>query len=182
MTDDELEKLIKELPKKPLATGTDELRFSLAGVQDKTAVTLIDGKIALPKGNAPTTHILKPAIQELEETVENEYICLKTAERMGIKVPKIEIRKVNGTKFFLIERYDRKINNGYISRIHQEDFCQAYNIMSSNKYQSEGGVSLKMCYDLVRKTSQPANNLKQLTELVIFNYLIGNKDAHGKNY
>src|SRR5574344_721776 len=142
-TDNELEKYIKELPKKPLALGSEGMRLSLAGAQDKTAVILIDDKVAIPDTNIPTTHILKPAIKDLKETVENEYICMKSAEKFGIRTPKVEFRTVNNTKYFLIERYDRILKDNKIKRIHQEDFCQASNISSSYKYQVEGGVDFK---------------------------------------
>lgn len=181
LSDDELEKYILELPKKPLALGSD-MRLSLAGAQDKTALITIDGKIALPEKDVPTTHILKPAIADFKETIENEFICLKSAEKLGIKVPKVQIGQANSTKYFLIERYDRKIENGRLKRIHQEDFCQAYNIPSAYKYQSEGGVNFKQCFELLRKTSFPAVSIRQFIDLIIFNFLIGNNDAHGKNF
>ena len=182
MSDNELETFINELPQKPLAIGVKGMRLSLAGAQDKTAVILIDNKIALPDKGVPSTHILKPSIQGYNETVENEYICLKTAKELGINVPNTKIMNVNNTKFFLIERYDREIKDGKLKRLHQEDFCQASNIVSAYKYQSEGGVDFKQCFEILRKTSRPAIAIKQFTELMVFNYLIGNNDAHGKNF
>lgn len=181
LSDDELEKYINELPKKPLALGSDK-RLSLAGAQDKTAVILKNKKVAIPDDNVPSTHILKPAIVGLNETIENEYICLKVAEKLGIKIPNVRMGKANDTEYFLIERYDREIKSGKIKRIHQEDFCQASNIPSAYKYQSEGGVDFKRCVEILKKTTRPAVSIKQFVELMIFNYLIGNNDAHGKNF
>ena len=181
LNDNELEKYIKELPPKPLALGAD-MRLSLAGAQDKTAIIEIDNKIALPIKDIPTTHILKPAISYFKETIENEYICLKVAEKVGINVPEVKIGQANNTPYFLIKRYDREIQAGKLKRIHQEDFCQASNIASAYKYQSEGGVDFKQCFNILRKTTTPATATKQFTELLIFNYLIGNTDAHGKNF
>lgn len=177
----ELEKYIKELPKKPLALGSDK-RLSLAGAQDKTAVVMIDDKIAIPENNVPSTHILKPTINGLKETIENEYLCLKVAEKLGIQIPNIQIGQVNDTQYLLIKRYDREVNNDKIKRIHQEDFCQASNIPSAYKYQAEGGVDFKRCIDILKRTTRPAVSIKQFVELMIFNYLIGNNDAHGKNF
>ena len=182
LSDDELTKYIEELPERPLATGTDEIRLSLAGAQDKTAVVLIGDKIGLPFKNVPTTHILKPAIKDFRESVENEYICMKAAQKTGIKVPDVQIRNVNKINYFLIERYDRKTFAGKIKRIHQEDFCQACNISSIYKYENEGGISYQKCFEVLRKTSKPALEIKRFTKLIIFNYLIGNSDAHGKNF
>lgn len=181
LNEEELEQYINDLPKKPLAIGSDK-RLSLAGAQDKTAVALINNEIVIPDKNVPSTHILKPAIKDLKETIENEYICLKAIEKLGVAVPNIEIRKANNTPYFLIERYDREIKNNQIKRIHQEDFCQASNIVSAYKYQAEGGVDIKTCIEILKRTSQPAVSIKQFIEAMIFNYLIGNNEAHGKNF
>ena len=182
LSENELEKFIVELPQKPLATGVEDMRLSLAGAQDKTSVIVVDGQIGIPKDNVPTSHILKPAINGFNETIENEFICIKTAEKLGIKVPDVKIGYANKTKYFLIQRYDREIIVNKIKRIHQEDFCQASNIPSTYKYQAEGGVDFKRCFEILRVTSQPAVAINQFIQLMIFNYLIGNNDAHGKNF
>ena len=182
LSDNELEKFIVELPQKPLATGVEDMRLSLAGTQDKTSVIVVDGQIGIPKSNVPTSHILKPAINGFNETIENEFICIKTAKVLGINVPDVKIGYANKTKYFLIQRYDREIINNKIKRIHQEDFCQASNILSAYKYQSEGGVDFKRCFEILRAASQPAVAINQFIQLMIFNYLIGNNDAHGKNF
>lgn len=182
LSDDELEKFINELPQKPLATGIEDMRLSLAGAQDKTSVIVVNGQIGIPKDNVPTSHIIKPAINGFNETIENEFICIKAAEKLGIKVPDVKISYANKTKYFLIQRYDREVIDNKIKRIHQEDFCQASNIPSAYKYQAEGGVDFKRCFEILRATSQPAVAINQFIQLMIFNYLIGNNDAHGKNF
>ena len=182
LSDDELEKFINELPQKPLATGIEDMRLSLAGAQDKTSIIVVNGQIGIPKDNVPTSHIIKPAINGFNETIENEFICIKSAEKLGIKVPAIKIGYANKTKYFLIQRYDREVIDNKIKRIHQEDFCQASNIPNAYKYQSEGGVDFKRCFEILRVTSQPAVAINQFIQLMIFNYLIGNNDAHGKNF
>ena len=51
------------------------------------------------------------------------------------------------------------------------------------KYESEGGPSLSACFALVRRCcTRPAVDLIRLLDYVIFNFLIGNHDAHGKNF
>lgn len=176
------EKFINELPQKPLATAIENMRLSLAGAQDKTSVIVVDGQIGVPKSNVPTSHILKPTINGFNETIENEFICIKAAKALGINVPEAKIGYANKTKYFLIQRYDREIIANKIKRIHQEDFCQASNIPSAYKYQAEGGVDFKRCFEILRVTSQPAVAINQFIQLMIFNYLIGNNDAHGKNF
>ena len=182
LSEDELEKYINELPQKPLAISIENMRLSLAGAQDKTSVIVVDNQIGIPKNNVPTSHILKPAIKGFNETIENEFICIKTAKAIGINVPDAKIGYANKTKYFLIQRYDREIINKKIKRVHQEDFCQASNIASAYKYQAEGGVDFKRCFEILRGTSQPAVAINQFIQLMIFNYLIGNNDAHGKNF
>lgn len=182
ISDKELAQHIKDLPKKPLFSGVRDFRLSLAGVQDKAAVCLIDNKICMPVNDCPTTHILKPIIPKFIETIENEYLCLKIAKAMGIEVPDVEIKKAQDTQYLLIKRYDREVKGNKIKRVHQEDFCQALAKDSLNKYQSEGGPNLVDCFELLKKVSKPAVDRNKLVERVIFNFLIGNTDAHSKNF
>jgi serine/threonine-protein kinase HipA len=173
---------IRELPQKPLFLGVDGLRLSLAGAQDKAAVCLIDNEVALPQNGCPTTHILKPVIQGFDGMVHNEYLCLRLAARIGLTVPHAEIRWAQDVPYLLIERYDRIVRNHQVQRIHQEDFCQALGIVSARKYQSDGGPDFKACFDLLYNTTQPVKDRNALAALMVFNYLIGNMDAHGKNF
>jgi len=173
---------IRALPRHPLFLGLNDLRLSLAGVYDKAAVCLINGEIAIPTAGCPTTHILKPEISTLENIVENEYFCLKIAAHMGLNVPTVEIRHIKDISFLLIERYDRQIHDQQIERIHQEDFCQALGIVSSRKYQNEGGPGFKACFELLENTLRPAIDRNKLASALVFNFLIGNMDAHAKNF
>lgn len=182
LQDGELAQHIIDLPRKPLFIGVDGLRLSLAGAQDKAAVCLIEGQVALPQNGSPTTHILKPNIEYLGNTVENEYLCLKIAEGMGFSVPKVEMRMANKVPYLLIERYDREVVDNKLRRLHQEDFCQALRIITTYKYQTDGGPGFEQCFEVLKKTVQPAKARIRLAEIAIFNYLIGNTDAHGKNF
>jgi serine/threonine-protein kinase HipA len=180
--DDELYQHIIELPKKPLFIDVDGMRLSLAGVQDKAAVCIIDEKVAIPEDGCPTTHILKPSSKFFEGVGENEYFILRLAKGLGLPVPEVELKKIKDINFLLIERYDRAIKNKYIERIHQEDFCQALSISSNRKYENEGGPGLKDCFELLKKSTKPAINRNLLASAMVFNYLIGNMDAHSKNF
>lgn len=182
VTEEDLYEHIKMLPKKPLFLGFEGLRLSLAGVHDKAAVCIIDEKIALPINGCPTTHILKPAVSAFEGIVENEYVCLQLAAKVGLSVPHVEIRQAKEISYLLVERYDRRIQDNQITRIHQEDFCQALGIVSARKYQNEGGPGFKDCFNLLNDTTQPAINRNKLAAAIVFNFLIGNMDAHGKNF
>ena len=184
LADDELASILRELPRRPLMAGEDGIRLSLAGAQDKIAVRLDDGKISIPRGSAPSSHVLKPAIDTYEGVVFNEAFCMALANACGLDAAAISIGKVADIDYLLAERYDRvRDEEDNIQRLHQEDFCQALGIPSEIKYQSAGGPSLADCFGLIREAcSAPALDLIALLEAVIFNLLIGNHDAHAKNF
>jgi serine/threonine-protein kinase HipA len=180
----ELTAILKELPTRPLLAGNDGIRQSLAGAQDKVAVRVENGEVSLPLGGAPSTHILKPAVERFPGVVSNEALSMRLAVASGLVAAKAEAASVDGLEFLMVERYDRiHYHDAAVGRLHQEDFCQAQNIVSEMKYQKEGGPSLKQCFALLREVSTtPAIDLAHLLDAVIFNYLIGNNDAHGKNF
>ncbi|MCL1971841.1 MAG: type II toxin-antitoxin system HipA family toxin [Endomicrobia bacterium] len=174
---------LKELPEKPFfADETNDIRLSLAGAQNKSCISIIDGKICLPKNHTPTTHIVKPMSENFDDIVLNEYLCMKLAKAVGVAAPEVSIEQAKDISYLLIERYDREIKNGAVKRIHQEDFCQALGILSINKYQAEGGPSIKDCFELLNQTSTPAKNRNIVMKTIMFNFLIGNNDAHAKNF
>jgi serine/threonine-protein kinase HipA len=177
----ELHKILRLLSHRPLLVGEKDVRMSLAGAQDKLAVALIDNNIALTKGTSPTTHIIKPPISDIPNSVFNEYFCMMLAKHMGLFVSSVEIRWADAFPFLLIKRYDRTADHHH--RLHQEDFCQALSIPPELKYENEGGPSIKDCLALIEKYSiHPALDNIMFIHIIIFNYLIGNADAHAKNY
>ncbi len=181
LSEAELEKHIKELPLKPLFMGVEGLRLSLAGVQEKAAVCVFEDKIAIPLAGTPTTHILKPSMSKYSGSVQNEYLCLRTATRLGLPVPDVKMSRAGKEDYLLVERYDRKFDEGKrIIRLHQEDFCQALGFRE--KYQRLGGPGFKDCFELLMKTRIPVIGRDLLMRAAVFNYLVGNNDAHGKNF
>ena len=184
LDDGELITILDELPRRPMLAGKDGLRLSLAGAQDKLPVVFINGHIGLPKQNTPSSHILKPAISAVEGSVYNEGFCMALAMRLKLSVASTSIRRVADRVYLLVERYDRlRQPDGSLQRLHQEDFCQALGVAPEYKYQNEGGPDLTQCFDLIRKATRPsAPQVLRLLDYVIFNALIGNHDAHAKNF
>ena len=184
LSEKRLVEILDLLRAKPLLGGEEGIRLSLAGAQDKLAVCLVDREIALAKGGQPTTHILKPFIEGLDGTVENEVFCMKLAAKMGFAAPSVTKASAGETDFILVERYDRiKDEAGSITRLHQEDFCQALSVPPELKYEEEGGPSIAQCQDLIQQqTQRPAADRLAFQRVVIFHYLVGNADAHAKNY
>ena len=184
LDDGELIAILDELPRRPMLAGKDGLRLSLAGAQDKLPVVFVNGHIGLPKQNTPSSHILKPAISAVEGSVYNEGFCMALAMRLKLSVASTSIRRVADRVYLLVERYDRlRQPDGSLQRLHQEDFCQALGVAPEYKYQNEGGPDLTQCFDLIRKATRPsAPQVLRLLDYVIFNALIGNHDAHAKNF
>lgn len=184
LDDGRLRDIFGKLRERPLLGGEDGVRLSLAGAQDKLAVIVEGEAIGLAKGGRPTTHILKPVIPSLDGVVENELFCMRLAERLGLIVPKTEMRRVDGIPFLLVERYDRlRGEDGVITRLHQEDFCQALSVPPELKYEEEGGPGTKRSLELIDAAcARPAADRLRFIRILIFHYLVGNADAHAKNY
>ena len=108
LSDHELAGILRELPKRPLLAGDKGVRLSLAGAQDKVAVRIEGGEISLPLGGAPSTDILKPAVERFDGVVFNEALCMNLAAASGLPAAGVETRTVDGIDFLVVERNDRK--------------------------------------------------------------------------
>ncbi len=177
-----LHELIEQLPRRPMLAGESDMRLSLAGVQNKLPVYFDGEQVSLPHGGLPSSHILKPVIREYQNSTINEAYCMKLAQAVGLSVPDVTLLRTQKQWLYLIRRYDRELDGHKITRLHQEDFCQALSILPEVKYEKEGGIGFAGCFKLIREQSiQPVIDLQQLLNWAVFNYLIGNADAHGKN-
>jgi serine/threonine-protein kinase HipA len=168
----------------PSFLGEEEhTRLSLAGVQDKLPVAIFGGAIYLPLEGSSSTYILKPPHHRFPTLVENEAFCMALAREMGLRVPETFLLKVGSDDFvYIIERYDRKIETGgVLSRIHQEDLCQATGHSYRLKYEEKGGPGYRDCFRVVSRCRTPLADRIGLIRLAIFNYLICNADGHAKN-
>lgn len=181
LTDDRLAELIANLRTVPLGAD-DRVRISLAGVQEKLLLTrLPDGRWGRPVDGTPSTHILKPEIRGYPHTVENEVFCMRLARHLGLPVADVETIKVGDRSLIAVTRYDRRVDpDGVVERIHQEDLCQATGNPPANKYQDDGGPSLRDLAAILSATDP--GSLPTLLRAVVLHTLVGNGDAHGKNY
>ena len=173
--------LIDALPTTPF--GADLGRGwtpSLPGYQGKIVLgRLSDGQWTRPTNGAPSTWILKPDREH--RMAENEVTCLRLAANCGLTVPDVELLDLNGTKILAIRRYDRTEVDSPISRIHQEDGCQATGTPPMQKYEYGGGPSLKDLAIVLRDHGD-VDAMRELLQRVAFNVAVGNADAHAKNF
>ncbi|HRE32164.1 MAG TPA: HipA domain-containing protein, partial [Candidatus Berkiella sp.] len=116
------------------------------------------------------------------DKIMNQFFCFRLAMALDIQCVNPQLYPLAKTVGLLVERYDRRIINfHHVQYFHQEDFSQALGYFSSHKYEWDKGPSLKECFAILSKTIVPAIDKLQLVKRVIFNYLIGNTQAHAKN-
>lgn len=173
-----------------------ETHLSLTGASGKVGLyyNSDNNKWYLPKGDAPSTHIVKQSHVRHKQIVLNEQLCIQTAKRIGIAVPESFIVS-NGSQsdqdvLYATPRYDRPLSENKIIdglkcpyRLHQEDFAQALGIFASDKYEKVPSGYMSRMFDLLRHNSvNPIEDQIALLRIIIFNYLIGNTDCHVKNF
>jgi serine/threonine-protein kinase HipA len=182
ITDSKVAELIRNLHFAPL--GVDEkVRVSLAGMQGKLLLARIDDGWGLPVNGAPSTHIIKPPHSTFPNMVYNEAFCMRIAHHLGVLTAEVEIEKFEGLPALVVKRYDRVHDNtNQVIRLHQEDFCQAHALSGIHKYEEKGGPSLQNCAKILSDWSEEAAQLECLLDIVTLNVLVGNGDAHAKNF
>lgn len=181
LTEEALVSLVTNLRNAPLG-ASDRVRLSLAGVQEKLLLTkLPDGRWGRPVDGTPSTHILKPELAEYPESVENEAFCMRMARHLGLPAAEVATETVAGRPLLVVARYDRVINAaGAVQRLHQEDFCQATKRKPDRKYQDAGGPSLVEMARILADLDHESPRI--LLAAVTLNVIVGNGDAHGKNF
>jgi len=184
LSDGELANAVANLPAHPLGGSTD-VRVSLGGVQQKLIVTRApNGRFGQPLGGAPSTHIIKPGTEAWADIAANEAFCLRVARCCGLTTASSETIDIGGTHCLVVERFDRTLSDDMrIVRLHQEDFCQALGVLPDSKYESEGGPSIQQIVAAIREIGgAPAADVNAFLRAVALNFLVGNSDAHGKNF
>ena len=167
----------------PTMAGRRGVRLSLAGAQDKLPVRIDGGRVLLPLGDAPSTHIIKFPNRDFAHLPANEAIVTALASRMGLPVCEVDLLRTPAGPVLLVRRYDRTVElDGRIRRLHQEDFCQAFGFPPARKYEGEGGPSFAACNQLVvAHSTLPVADTRALLRWAAFNAIVGNADGHAKN-
>lgn len=194
ITYEELEERLNNRDLYNLMVWDGKPRLSVAGVQDKINVVLTkEGQLGFGEGNLCSTHILKFEKQRLSYLVLNEYLSMRLAKRCSLNVANVQIKHFGRHYALLVERFDRKmIAASLVQRRHLIDGCQALNLPPEFKYEQNfgtsrdvanirDGVSLPKLFDFANQCINPAKTRLQILDWVLFNILIFNCDAHGKN-
>jgi len=177
----------------PLMASWETIRMSLAGAQEKLGLHIDPtGEFFLPQGSAPSTHIVKPdnVSADFPFCPANEFFCMRLARELKVPVPSVGLLHLP-EPIYIIERFDRfpeqhaarEEGLGTVKRLHQIDLCQALSVAPSRKYESECGLGLDDWFGILKGSfiARPIVAANAIVHWVVFNYLIGNLDAHAKN-
>lgn len=188
----ELSNLIMSLRVPGSENPVDRYSVSLAGAQLKRGVLVDvdDGRVGIPLGDELSSHILKLEPPNYAGMSAVEHCMQHLAADVEIRASRTSLRHVGDEPILLVERYDRapSTSAGHPIRLHQEDLCQALGRLSSQKYErfEEGvakGPTIADIVELLRRHSRPSvQQVDDLLRLFWFNVIIGNVDAHAKNY
>ncbi|PLY06200.1 MAG: hypothetical protein C0625_10270 [Arcobacter sp.] len=192
VSEEELANRIKERKNTPISIWDEKPRLSIAGVQDKLPISIIEGKYGFGEGSLASTHILKFEKDE-DNIVLNEYLSLKLASKTGLNTAEANIIKIKDQEVLLVKRFDREeVNSQTINRIHIIDACQALDLSVIQKYERSfgkaksvenyrEGASFKKLFSLIALCDSPILAKKEIITWICTNLCLGNSDAHGKN-
>ena len=169
----------------------DDLRLSIAGAQEKTALLHHKGQWLLPHGSTPTTHILKLPLglvghmqADMRTSLENEWLSSKIVHAYNIPIARCEIGNFEDQKTLVVERFDRapSSDGSWIIRLPQEDMCQATATSPLRKYQSDGGPGISQIMALLLGSDNAAQDRKNFFKTQLIFWLLAATDGHGKNF
>lgn len=190
-----LERLLIRTVAAPRAMGPaeeEDLRLSIAGAQEKTALLRHRGRWCRPLGATPTTHIVKLPLGrlggaldlDLAESVENEWLCGKILDAYGIPVARSEMHLFGAQKCLVVERFDRKLHSSrrYWLRLPQEDFCQATGTPNFAKYEAEGGPGMVQISQMLAQSENREEDLHTFFKAQVLFWALRAIDGHAKNF
>ncbi len=169
----------------------DDLRLSIAGAQEKTALLRHEGHWFLPHGSTPTTHIFKLPLglvghmqAYMRTSVENEWLCSKIMEAYAIPIAQCEIAHFEDQKALVVERFDRTPSSdaSWIIRLPQEDMCQATGTSPLHKYQSDSGPGIARIMELLLGSDHAEQDRNNFFKTQIIFWVLAATDGHGKNF
>lgn len=173
----------------PMAAPSPPLRFSLPGVQLKLSATMgAAGKLTIPAQGIGGSWIVKLPSAAFPGLPEQEHAMMTLAARVGIEVPETRLVPVDsisnlprgtgvagGKMALAVRRFDRADDG---TPVHVEDFAQVLGAYPEQKYVGAGYG------DIAEVVGRAAGDdaVCELIRRLVFCALIGNGDAHLKNW
>ena len=187
----QIEKLLSVAPALGRHEEADDFRISIAGAQEKTALTLNSGRWGRPRGSTPTTHILKLPIGhhhdhgiDLTTSVENEWLCARILQAYGVETSKCWPETFGSKTVLVVERFDRRLSadGRWLIRLPQEDLCQAMGIPPAMKYERDGGPGIRAIMDLLLGSSEADADRRSFYRTQVIFWMLCAIDGHAKNF
>lgn len=169
----------------------EDLRLSIAGAQEKTALSYHRGNWLLPHGSTPTTHIFKLPLglvghmqADMRTSVENEWLCSRIMEAYEIPIAQCKIEQFEDQKALVVKRFDRILSSDgtWFVRLPQEDMCQATGVSPLHKYQSDGGPGIAKIMELLLGSDNAEQDRRNFFKTQIIFWVLAATDGHGKNF
>ena len=192
LTDAQVEQILDRTITEPAPgiTEDDDLRISIAGAQEKTALLWHQNQWCKPLRSTPTTHIFKLPLGEVggmradfTTSVENEWLCAELARQFGLTVASCRIATFGRHKVLVVERFDRRlVDNTWWARLPQEDFCQVAGLPSDKKYEDKGGPGMRDILGILRGSDTPEADRQRFLSTQLLFWLLAAPDGHAKNF
>ena len=177
----------------PMSVWDGRPRLSVAGVQTKINVLKRGATYGLADGpDIASNAILKFESPSQRHLLLNEHLCMEFAKSLGHPVAQTQLIRFGKHRALEVMRFDRRVTDHAVMRIHTIDGCQALGLPSDYKYERQfgdardvafirDGANLKRLFGL-SFLQNPIAAWDNLFDWVLYNLIIGNCDAHGKNY
>ncbi len=169
----------------------EDFRISIAGAQEKTALLWHENRWNRPLGATPTTHIFKLPLGnignlgiDLGNSVENEWLCAQILHAFGLPVASCAMKTFGNKKVLIVERFDRRlsVDGSWITRLPQEDFCQALGVSPWKKYESNGGPGIESILKVLENSDMREQDRNIFYQTQILFWMLGAIDGHAKNF
>jgi len=191
MSETEIERILVSTPVFGRHQDDGDFRISIAGAQEKTALTFHAGRWMRPRGTTPTTHILKLPIGQhknqgidLTTSVENEWLCAQILNAYGGETSKCWPETFGKQTVLVVERFDRRLSpdGKWLMRLPQEDMCQAMGVSPAMKYEKDGGPGIKEIMNLLLGSSKPESDRLGFFKTQVIFWMLCAIDGHAKNF
>ncbi|MGS0891200.1 type II toxin-antitoxin system HipA family toxin [Burkholderia stagnalis] len=168
-----------------------DLRLSIAGAQEKTALLRRGNRWLLPSGSTPTTHIFKLPMgrvgnmqADMRTSVENEWLCSRIVAAYGLPIAHCDIGRFDDQKALIVERFDRRPSRDgtWLLRLPQEDLCQATGTPSNAKYEADGGPGIETIMEILANSAEAARDRTHFFVAQLVFWVLAAIDGHAKNF
>jgi serine/threonine-protein kinase HipA len=176
------------VPQKGEAAGPDSdqrPRTALGGDRHKLGMVRDgpEGPWRRPERGDSSTYIVKPETGERPEIATNEMFCMAVMRQSGLPAAKASLEKIDGEDCLVSPRFDLTWDGLTPKRMHQESFCQALGIApgaEEGSREADAPGFAEACGLL--KALGLTSELSTIVHAAFGNYVLGNGDAHGRNF